>query len=267
MGLSDELSRRPTERGSRALPRLRPCLRQRFVFAAALFLLTAEARGQQSGYFGPEQPLQIRPEIDTYYRVNEDFRLLGQLQTNFIPGDSNSAATFGAFADWMIAAIFRPLLSPDLAKSRAINLRFGVQYSTTLNPGTVKTSQSVTLQEDVTPRYFLPWNILVSSRNRFQESWSLSNGDSFTCRYLGRVQFEREFDISQHSLIPFVNAQLAWSSPPAMWTQFRMETGLQYGFHWFGRGQIIEANFSVVTKLRPSHSWSPVLGFIWYIYF
>ncbi len=232
-----------------------------------MVLLAAKAWSQGTGYFGPEQPLQIRPEVDIYYHVSEDFRLLGKLETTFIPADSNSTATVGAFADWMIAAVFRPLLSPDLAKSRALNLRLGLEYATTINPGTLQPSQSVILQEDVTPRYFLPWDILIAIRNRLQEQWSLSNGDSFTFRYLGRLQFEREFNVSQQSLTPFVNAQLAWSSPPAMWTEFRMEAGLQYGFHWFGRGQIIEANFSVVTKLEPSHSWSPVLGFIWYIYF
>ena len=251
----------------RFLSALTPSLCQRLLATAAVVLFAAEARGQGTGYFGPEQPLQIRPEVDAYYHLGEDFRLLGQLQTNFIPVDSNSSATFGAFADWMIAAVFRPLLSPDLAKSRALNLRFGVQYATTINPGSLKSSQSVVLQEDVTPRYFLPWSILISSRNRFQESWSLSNAGSFTFRYLGRIQFEREFNVGEKSLTPFVNAQLSWSSPPAMWTQFKMEVGLQYGPHWFGRGQILEINFSVITKLQPSHSWSPALGLIWYMYF
>ncbi len=252
---------------SASLAALTPCLCQRLLATAALLLFAAEARGQEGGYFGPEQPLQIRPEVDAYYHLGEDFRLLGQVQTNFIPADSNSSATFGAFADWMIAAVFRPLLSPDLAKTRALNLRFGVQYATTLNPGSLKSSQSVALQEDVTPRYFLPWSILISSRNRFQESWSLSNAGSFTFRYLGRIQFEREFNVGEQSLNPFINAQLTWSSPPAMWTQFKMQVGIQYGPHWFGRGQILEINFSVITKLQPSHSWSPALGFIWYMYF
>ncbi|MGO9066112.1 MAG: hypothetical protein ACLQIH_15410 [Myxococcaceae bacterium] len=89
----------------------------------------------------------------------------------------------------------------------------------------------------------------------------------FTFCYLGRIQLEREFNIGHVPLTPFINAQLTWSSPPAMWTQFRMEAGLQCGFNWFGTGQVIEANFSAVTKLQPSHSWTPVLGIIWYIYF
>jgi hypothetical protein len=230
-------------------------------------LLAGEAQGQTSGYFGPEQPLQVRPEVDAYYHVSEDFRLLGQLQSNFIPAESYSGVSVGAYADWMVANVFRSLLSPDLAKTRALNLRLGFQYATTLNPGTAASSQSIVVQGEVTPRYFLPWDILISNRNRLQARWALGTSDPFSFRYSGRIQLEREFDVGPVPLTPFVNAQLTWTSPPAMWTQYRMEAGLQYGFHWFGRGQIIEANFSVITNLQPSHSWTPVLGFVWYIYF
>jgi hypothetical protein len=240
----------------------------RYLVSASLAMLLAlEARGQTTGYFGPAQPVQIQPEVDVYYHVNSDFRLLAQVQSTFIPDDSYSGLRVGAFADWMIANVFRPMLSPDLAKTRALNLRIGLQYSTTLEPGTLKSSQTIILQEDITPRYFLPWGILIASRNRFQEQWSLGASGTFSFRYLGRLQFEREFNIGRIPLTPFVNVQLSWTSPPAMWTQFRMEGGLQCGFDWFGRGQIIEANFSVVTKLQPSHSWTPVVGVIWYIYF
>ena len=241
-------------------------LLHRLAATAAAAMLSVRARGDEGNYFGPAQPLQLRPEVDAYYHLGEDFRLLAQAQSTFIPADSNSTLNVGAFADWMIAAVFRPLLSPDLAKSRALNLRLGLRYLTTLDPGTLKSSQTIVLQGDVTPRYFLPWGILLSNRNRLQARWSLGSSDSFSFRYCGRIQVEREFDVGRVPLTPFVNAELVWASPPAMWTQYRMEAGLQYGFHWFGRGQIIEANFTALTKLQPSHSWSPVLGFVWYLY-
>jgi len=239
---------------------------RRLAVTAAATLLAVEARGDASSYFGPEQPFQIRPEVDAYYHIGEDFRLLAQVQSTFIPDDSYSAMNVGAYADWMIASLVRTLLSPDLSKSRALNLRLGLQYLTTLHPGTLNSSQIVAVQADITPRYFLPWDILISSRNRLQARWTLGTADPFSFRYRWRVQLEREFDVGRVPLTPFVNAEVVWTSPPAMWTQYRMETGLQYGFHWFGRGQIIEANFTVLTKLQPSHSWSPVLGIVWYVY-
>jgi hypothetical protein len=52
-----------------------------------------------------------------------------------------------------------------------------------------------------------------------------------------------------------------------MWAQFRMQAGLQLAVHWFGAGQVIELNGSVVTYLQPSRSYSPVIGAVWYQYF
>jgi len=238
-----------------------------FATSALLGLCSGEAWGQTTGYFGPEQALEIQPEVKVYYHVSDDFRLLAQVQSTLIPADSYSEISIGAFADWLIARDLRKLLSPDLAKTHTLELQGGALYTTTIDPGTLKSSENVILQGQVTPRYFLPWDVLIVLRNRAEAQWALENGDKFSFIYSGRLQLEREFAIGTSPLTPFVNAQLTWTSPPAMWTQFRMEAGLQCGFHWFGRGQIIEANFSVETKLQPSHSWTPVVGLIWYIYF
>lgn len=115
----------------------------------------------------------------------------------------------------MIAAVFRPLLSPDMSKTRPLNLRLGIQYVATLNSGTLTSSQSVVIQGDFTPRYFLPWAVLISNRNRLQARWTLGSGESFSFRYPGRIQLEREFDVGRVPLTPFVNAELIWASPPA----------------------------------------------------
>ena len=120
---------------------------------------------------------------------------------------------------------------------------------------------------EATPRYFLPWSILLSNRNRFQVNWNLGGADSVTWIYRGRLQAQREFDVGGVGLTPFVNVEFVWQSPPAMWNQFRMEAGLQVSVHWFGRGQTFELNYSTVTNLQPSRSWRPVLGVIWYQYF
>jgi hypothetical protein len=128
----------------------------------AVTMVFTTARGQDTGYLGPEQPLQIRPEVDVYYTLSDDFRLLGQLQTTFIPADSYSAANVGVHCDWLIVWIFRHLLSADLAKTHALTLRLGLQYVTTLNSGTLTPSQSIVVDEKFTPRYFLPRGVLIS---------------------------------------------------------------------------------------------------------
>jgi hypothetical protein len=84
------------------------------------------------------------------------------------------------------------------------------------------------------------------------------------------LQLEREFDLSGRtptSLTPFANAEVIWSSTQDMWSQFRVQAGLQLGVHWFGKGQVLEANASILTYLQPSRSYAPVLGLVWSQYF
>jgi hypothetical protein len=81
------------------------------------------------------------------------------------------------------------------------------------------------------------------------------------------LEAQREFEVGDVGLAPFVSVEFVWQSPPSMWDQFRLEAGLRTSVLWFGRGQIFELNYSTVTSLQPSRSWRPVLGVIWYQYF
>jgi hypothetical protein len=242
----------------------------RLALIAATLLVAAhggQARAQGTPFFGPDQGFEIQPEVDVYYHVSEDARLLLEVQGMSIPTRGNGSIAVGAYGDWMLAPFFRNLVSPDQALTRALNLRLGVRYLDTLDPGATGSSQRLAIQLDVTPRYFLPWSILLSNRNRLQAQWQLGEADSFTFRYRGRLQVQREFDVGGVGLTPFVNVEFIWQSPPAMWVQFRMQAGLQASVPWFGRGQTFEVNYSTVTYLQPARTWRPVLGIIWYQYF
>jgi hypothetical protein len=242
----------------------------RRVLRLVLLLLATQggnARAQGTSFFGPNDGFEIQPEVDVYWHVAEDARLLLEAQGTSIPSQDYGSVAVGVYGDWMLAPFFRDLVSPDQALTRALNLRLGVRYVGTLDPGTIGSSQRLAIQLDVTPRYFLPWSILLSNRNRLQVQWQLGETDSFNFRYRGRLQVQREFDVDQAGLTPFMNVEWVWQAPPAMWLQFRMQAGLQTSVHWFGRGQTFEVNYSTVTYLQPGRSWRPVLGIIWYQYF
>jgi hypothetical protein len=146
-------------------------------------LMTAhggQARAQEASFFGSNQGFEVQPEVDVYWHVAEDARLLLQVQGTSIPSQDYGSIAVGAYGDWMLAPFFRNLVSPDQALTRALNLRLGVRYVGTLNPGTIGSSQRLAIQLDVTPRYFLPWSILLSNRNRLQAQWQLGEADSST---------------------------------------------------------------------------------------
>jgi hypothetical protein len=237
--------------------------------AGALLLasIAGPAAAEGSSFFGPGQAFEVQPEVDVYVHVAEEARLLLDVLETSIPAEGYASIAVGAYGDWFVAPFFRRLVSPDQSLTRALNLRLGLRYSGTLDPGTVGSSQRLAVQLDVTPRYFLPGDVLLSNRNRVQAQWTLGEADSFAFRYRGRLQVQREFDAGDVGLTPFANVEWIWQSPPAMWSQFRMQAGLQVSVHWFGRGQTLEASYTTLTYLEPSRSWRPVLGFVWYQYF
>ena len=115
------------------------------------------ARAQEASFFGPNDGFEIQPEVDVYWHVAEDARLLLEAQGTSIPSQDYGSVAVGVYGDWMLAPFFRDLVSPDQALTRALNLRLGVRYVGTLDPGTIGSSQRLAIQLDVTPRYFLPW--------------------------------------------------------------------------------------------------------------
>ncbi len=64
-----------------------------------------------------------------------------------------------------------------------------------------------------------------------------------------------------------MNVELFWQQPPATWTQFRIQGGVQLGFEWFARGQAIELNYAAITTLQPSRGWAPQVGLVLASYF
>jgi hypothetical protein len=239
----------------------------RMVVAFLVMATVGGARAQDTGFFGPANGFEIQPEIDVFYHVAPGVRLLLQVQDTAIPSESNNVLAMGGFVDWFVAPALREFISPDKALTHALNLRLGVRYKATIDPGTVGPAQSVAIRFEATPRFFGPWSILLSSRNRLQVNWNLGGADSVTFIYRGRLQAQREFAVGNVGFTPFVNVEFVWQSPPTMWNQFRMEAGLQTSVHWFGQGQTFEVNYSTVTSLQPSRSWRPVLGVIWSQYF
>jgi hypothetical protein len=213
-------------------------------------------------FFGPAQATAWQPELDGYVHLSEGFRLQAQVQPYIVPADSLTQITFALYGDWLAVPGLRELLHPDRAKSHYLDLRLGVLYTPTLDPGTVGGGTNWTLQVQTITRYELPLQVLASNRNRFAFNWENGGTGGFAFRYRGQVQIEREFVIDHVSLTPYANVEFFWQQPPAMWTQFRIQGGLECGFHAFARGQVIEVNFIADTDLQPSRSWTPIISVI-----
>ena len=178
---------------------------------------------------------------------------------------------FSLYGDWLVAPFVSAVVSPDLTKRRRLDVRVGASWYPTTQPGTAGLVELLRLEAEATARTMIPGqhpghlaeprrgpvaarraDLVRLAAARRASSWS---GSSTSPRQHGRL------------LTPFANAEVIWSTSQDMWAQFRMQAGLQLGVDWFGKGQVIEVNGSVITYLQPSRSYSPVVGVVWYQYF
>jgi hypothetical protein len=202
------------------------------------------------------------PEFDAYWQLGDGTRLQLQVIDQVTPAQQNNQLQVGIIGGWLVADVVQDLITPDRAKTHALDLRLGVLYNATTDPGTLGPGGVWTLRVEVTPRYELPLGVLASVRNRLGANWAVDGASGFYFRWRLRPQLEREFDIGEVALTPYLNAELFWQAPPAMWTQFRLQGGLQAGFQLFGRGQTVEVNYVAITMLQPSRNWSPQVGIV-----
>lgn len=235
--------------------------------ACGLAVLLAAGPAHAQGFFGPKGSTSYLPEVDAYFRLADGVRIQAQVQPYLVPSQQLTQVTFGVYGAWYVADVLRELLSPDQAKTHAVDMRVGVLYNATLDPGTQGPGNLWTLQADLTPRFNLPWMLLASFRNRVSFNWAVDGASGSFFVYRGRFQLEREFDVGRVPITPYVNVEFLWQRQPAMWTQFRMQGGLQVGFDLFAKGQTVEINWSAITSLQPSRSWTPQVGLILSSYF
>jgi hypothetical protein len=236
----------------------------------ALLMLLATSRAGASDFFGPSEGLQLQPELDVIGDAGGGFRLIGKFEPTWTPSEANDSLGFSLYACWLVAPITGSGITPDIAKRRRLDVRVGISWYPTIAPGSAGWADLLRLEAEATTRTTVPGAILVTLRNRVQAQWGLDQAGSFVWRLRTRPQLEREFELSQEagtSLTPFLNAEFIWTTSQDMWAQFRMQAGLQLAVHWFGQGQVIELNGSVVTYLQPARSYSPIIGAVWYQYF
>ncbi len=236
---------------------------------AALLALVA-FRADASEFFGPSEGLQLWPELNVIVSAGDAFRIIGRVEPSFIPSQDAATGGVSLYGDWLVAPFMPALLTPDVAKRRRLDVRLGLSWYPTRAAGDASGSKLLQLELEATTRTNVPGGILVTLRYRVEARWQLEEPTSFTWRLRLRPQLEREFILSREagtSLTPFANVEFIWSTSRDKWDQFRMQAGLQLGTNWFGKGQVIEVNGSIITYLQPARSHSPAVGLVFYQYF
>jgi hypothetical protein len=167
---------------------------------------------------------QFWPEIDTFVRLSDDMRIYVPIsKTKEGANDSDQDGTTGIYFDYYTSPIAKlQFAAPaDTSRTRRLLLRAGYGY-TAAGSGQPATS---TVTAEGTGRLFLPWDLLVSDRNRFDLNFS---GGEFEPRYRNRLRLERNVDIGKPSLTPYVYGEFFYDFDDGDWVKIRATAGVEF---------------------------------------
>jgi len=180
----------------------------------ALFVPSAQAQ---------TQTYQTWPEIDTYIKLNQNFRLYF-IATQTIENGQGRDAEIGPNLDFFFMPLFKKnrgvIFQPDQAKSRLFLLRAGYHYLPSTNGPTEHRGVL-----EVTGRYPLKSGLLFSDRNRHE--FRFINGE-FSWRYRNRLSMERTVSIRSYHFTPYVCGEVYFDSNYGKWSRTSEDLGAAF---------------------------------------
>lgn len=166
---------------------------------------------------------QFWPEIETYVRLNDNMRIyVPASNTKEGLDDSDHDGTVGVYLDYYASPISKlNLLGPaNEVRRHRLLLRAGYGY-TRGDDGQAPTN---TLTAEATWRLTIPWELLLSDRNRFDLAFS---GGEFNPKYRNRVRLDRNVDLGKWALDPYVYGEFFYDFDDGAWVKTRVTAGLE----------------------------------------
>jgi hypothetical protein len=226
----------------------------------ALCLLSAGAWSTPAA--GQNVGGQVRPEIGIYIQQGDIFRL------DFVSAATSNSVTHvwdGDFTFYLEAAL-RPVFRRELRnrvdvyRSRYLSFRAGYRYRTNLTSGAPSTENRGILE--VTSRYFLPWQLLVSDRNRGE--FRFIRGQGFSTRYRNRLRIEHDFKHGAFVFTPYVYDEIFYDSRYNQWTPNRYAFGIEFPV---GRHVVLDPYYMRQDGNRSTPPHINAFGFTLNLYF
>ena len=133
---------------------------------------------------------EFRPELGIYIQQGPMIRVelvdsfSGTQSTHDWDGD------FAFYVETALKPVFRQELRerPDVYRDKYLVLRAGYRYETSLTNGhSAPENRGIV---ELTSRYMLPWQLVISDRNRGE--FRFIQGQPFSTRYRNRLRLERD---------------------------------------------------------------------------
>jgi hypothetical protein len=228
--------------------------------ALAFCLLSAgawsvPAAGQNTGG-------EFWPELGIYVQRGQLIRLEFVASASSNPNTDSWQGNFTFFVESALKPVFRRRLrdEPDVYRNRYLTFRAGYRYRTSLTPGAPVSESRIILE--FTSRYHLPWQLVVSDRNRGE--FRFIRGQAFSTRYRNRLRLERDITYGSYVFTPYIYDEIFYDPRYDQWTPNRYAFGLQFPV---GQHVVLEPYYLRQDGNRSNPPHINVFGFKVNLYF
>jgi hypothetical protein len=181
--------------------------------------------GFNEGVKAQETSYQFWPEVDAYVKLSPSVRLFFELAPVWYKdNESFTESTLGAFVEAGVFPIMRKKSIRKLFdenKLRYARIRIGYERGLTREGSNFDISEQ-RIVTDLTARYFVPLDVLIALRNRFDIRW-LDGENSW--RYRARLWMERDSYIGKFNFVPYAMAEVYYDSRYKSWCRTRYQFG------------------------------------------
>jgi len=172
---------------------------------------------------------QFWPEADVFVKLSENSRLFLLVSGTRIEEQGNSDGTMGVHVDFFASPLLKKRMDlaakrADVARNKFLQIRIGYLYSqSSKRSATTFTENTPTIE--VTPRFYFPKQILITSRSRADVRFL---DGVFTPRFLQRLKLERTFEFQGHALTPYGHAEAFYDWRYDLFHRFRYTVGMEW---------------------------------------
>jgi hypothetical protein len=169
---------------------------------------------------------EIRPELGIYIQQGPVLRveLIDSFRANQSTHDWNG--DFAVYVQIALKPVFHRELrkDPDVFRNKYLTLRAGYRYQTSLTSGRGGSENRGILE--LTSRYRLPWQLVISDRNR--ADFRSIKGQPFSMLYRNRLRLERDVRHGWLNCTPYVYDEIFYDTRYDRWTPNRYVLGAEF---------------------------------------
>jgi len=216
--------------------------------------LGVEAAGQNTNN-------ELRPELGIYVQQGPTVRIVF---VDSARGDQSTdiwQVDFTFYVEAALKPIFRRGLrdQPNVYRNKYLTFRAGYRYRTSLTEGNSSENRGIL---EITSRYRLPGQLVISDRNRGE--FRFIQGQPFSTRYRNRLRLERDIEYSWINFTPYIYDEIFYDTRYSRWARNQYALGLEFPI---GRHIVLEPYYLRQNNRPPNLLHVNAFGFKLNLYF